>query len=83
YLIGKMLVKIPYLGIANLLLKEPMYPEYLQGAASPRALAAELADSLENPARLERTRAQAGRLRDILKEPAAGTAADWVAKRMR
>ncbi len=82
YFIGKMLVKIPYLGIANLLLKEPMYPEYLQGAASPKALAAELADSIENPARLQRTRAQTERLREILRVPAAGTAADWVAKRL-
>ncbi len=82
YIIGKMLIKIPYLGIANLLLKEPMYPEYLQGAATPKALAAELADSLENPLRLERTREQAERLRNILKEPANGTAADWVAKQL-
>lgn len=82
YFIGKLLVKIPYLGIANLLLKEPMYPEYLQGAASPRALATELADSLENPERLARTREQAERLRAILRQPAGGTAADWVAKRM-
>lgn len=82
YVIGRMLVKIPYLGIANLLLKEPMYPEYLQGAASPKALAAELTDSLENPARLAATRAQSDRLRDILKEPSDGTAADWVAKRL-
>ena len=82
YFIGKLLVKIPYLGIANLLLKEPMYPEYLQGSASPRALATELTDSLENPARLARTREQAERLRAILRQPAGGTAADWVAKRM-
>lgn len=82
YLIGRMLVKIPYLGIANLLLKEPMYPEYLQGAASPKALAKELADSLENPLRLKRTKEQAARLRKVLKQPAGGTAADWVARQL-
>lgn len=81
YLLGRMLVKIPYLGINNLLLKEPMYPEYLQGAASPEALAAELRDSLENPARLAATRAQAEKLRAILRQPAGGTPAEWVLRR--
>jgi len=38
YLIGRWLVKVPYLGIANLLLNEPMYPEFIQGAATPRRL---------------------------------------------
>lgn len=81
YLLGRMLVKIPYLGINNLLLKEPMYPEYLQGAASPAALAAELRDCLENPARREKTLAQTEALKVILRQPASGTVADWVIRR--
>jgi lipid-A-disaccharide synthase len=81
YLIGRMLVKIPYLGINNLLLKEPMYPEYLQGAASPTALAAELRSCLEDTRRLEVTRAQAEKLRTILRQPAGGTPAEWVLRR--
>lgn len=81
YLLGRMLVKIPYLGINNLLLKEPMYPEYLQGAASPVALAAELRSCLEDTRRLEATRAQAEKLRDILRQPAGGTVAAWVLRR--
>lgn len=82
YLLGRMLVKVPYLGIANLLLDEPMYPEYLQGAATPRALGDELCDCLENPARLARTRAQMERLRAILRQPADGTASDWLLRQM-
>ena len=35
YLAGRWLVRVPYLGIANILLGEPMYPEYIQGASSP------------------------------------------------
>ncbi len=31
YLMARWWVKIEYIGIANLLLKEPMYPEYIQG----------------------------------------------------
>ena len=78
YLLGRMLVKIPYLGINNLLLREPMYPEYLQGAAAPGALAAELRECLENEGRLERTRGQAARLRAALREPARSGVADWL-----
>ena len=79
YLLGRLLVKVEYIGIANLLLKEPMYPEFIQGAATPAALAAELRECLDDPARREKTREQAKRLRALLHEPAAGTAADWLA----
>ncbi|HEX2099051.1 MAG TPA: lipid-A-disaccharide synthase [Candidatus Synoicihabitans sp.] len=78
YFIGRRLVKVPYLGIANLLLNEPMYPEYLQNAATPTALARELRSSLEEPARRERTAQQATRLREILSAPAAMNPAAWL-----
>jgi len=83
YLLGRVLVNVEYLGIANLLLREPMYPEYLQGAASPRALAGELEDCLGNPARLVRTQEQAQRLRAILRKPTGGSAADWLEGHLR
>ena len=78
YLLGRWLVKVPYLGIANLLLKEAMYPEYIQGAATAEALARELKECVDDPVRRERTAAKAGHLRALLKQPASGTAADWV-----
>ncbi|CAM2769864.1 lipid-A-disaccharide synthase [Rariglobus hedericola] len=82
YIMGRMLVKVPYLGIANLLLKEPMYPEYIQGAATPKALAAELDACLRNIDRLITTQAQAEKLRALLRRPAGGTVADWVLRKM-
>ncbi len=83
YVLGRMLVKVPYLGIANLLLKEPMYPEYIQGAATPQALAGELDDCLRNINRLIATQGQAEKLRALLRRPALGTVADWVLRKMR
>ena len=80
YLLGKMLVKIEYLGIANLLLEEPMYPEFIQGAARADALAAQLRKCLHDPVRAQRTAVQAGRLRELLNVPASGTAAEWLAR---
>jgi lipid-A-disaccharide synthase len=82
YLMGRWLVKVLYLGIANLLLNEPMYPEYIQGAATPAALAAELRACLHDPARRTRTAAQAMKLRGALAVPANGTVADWLARRL-
>jgi lipid-A-disaccharide synthase len=82
YLLGQLLVTVEYLGIANLLLREPMYPEYIQGAAKPEVLARELDDCLKNPARIARTQAQAARLRALLSQPAAGSAVEWMLKHL-
>lgn len=83
YLLGKLLVKVEYLGIANLLLNEPMYPEFIQWAARPDALAAQLRACLGDPVRRARTTAQAGQLRELLSVPASGTAAQWLARMMQ
>lgn len=83
YYLGRMLVKVPYLGIANLLLNEPMYPEYIQHAATPEALASQLRQCLHDPNRQRRTAEQAARLRALLKVPATGSAGEWVAGQLR
>ncbi|MDO8541875.1 MAG: lipid-A-disaccharide synthase [Opitutaceae bacterium] len=82
YFLGRILVKVQYLGIANLLLGGPMYPEYIQHAATPDALAAELRACLHDPARQTRTREHAARLRQLLGVSANGTAADWLARHL-
>jgi lipid-A-disaccharide synthase len=82
YVLGRMIVKVPYLGIANLLLKEPMYPEYIQGAASPSVLAAELKACLHDPARRQETAVRAEKLRAILHQPAKGSASDWLSRQV-
>ena len=82
YLLARWWVKIAYIGIANLLLQEPMYPEYIQGAATAPALAAELQACIGDPARRTRTAAQAARLRARLSQPTGGTAADWLARQL-
>ena len=98
YLLGKMLVQIEHLGIANLLLGESMYPEFIQGAATPAALAEQLRACTADATRREQTSAQAARLRALLAQPAhstdstgspqarsgpaGGTAADWLARHL-
>lgn len=82
YVLGRLLVNVEYLGIANLLLKEPMYPEYIQGAATPAALAAELQACVHDPQRAIRTAEQAQRLRDLLGRSPKGSAADWLGRQL-
>ncbi|PHX84833.1 MAG: lipid-A-disaccharide synthase [Opitutia bacterium] len=82
YLLGRMLVKIEFLGIANLLLKAPMYPEFIQDAATPPALAEQLRSGLEDPARRVRTTAQAAELRALLERPTGGTAGAWLRRQL-
>lgn len=82
YLLARWWVKLDYIGIANLLLKEPMYPEYIQGAATSAALAAELRACLHDPERGARTTAQRQRLAALLNQPATGTVTDWLRERL-
>jgi len=80
YVMARWLVRVPYLGIANILLEEPMYPEYIQGDASPRALARELAECVGDPSRLARTRMQSDRLRSMLARPSGENESGWLAR---
>jgi lipid-A-disaccharide synthase len=82
YLMGRWLVRVPHLGIANILLGEAMYPEYIQGAASAAALADEIASSIGDPTRRSRTAAQSAELRSMLVNPAGVTEADWISRHL-
>ena len=51
WIMGRYLIagRVDHLGIANILLKRPAWPEYLQGACEPGALAARLRACVEGP----------------------------------
>ena len=82
YFMARCLVRVPFLGIANILLDEPMYPEYIQGAATPRALAGEVSACINDPLRQSRTSAQSAELRALLVNPAGITEADWLSRHL-
>jgi lipid-A-disaccharide synthase len=81
YLLGRALVSVPFLGIANLLLGEPMYPEFIQGAATAKALSRELTACVGDAIRRDKTVEQAVRLRKILKQPSNGVAV-WLLRQL-
>ncbi len=82
YRLGRILVKIPYLGINNLLLDEAMYPEFIQGAASPKKLAAEIFSVIESDERLKETRVMTKRLHSILRQSSEKNSAAWMVQQL-
>jgi lipid-A-disaccharide synthase len=79
YLLGRFLVKVPYLGMANLLLpKSPPYPEFIQGAARADALAKRLEFCLDDNEEAEKAMESSTSLRRLLSQPAEVSAADWL-----
>jgi lipid-A-disaccharide synthase len=78
YWMARALVQIPFIGIANLLLGKPMYPEYIQHAATPQALAGEL-ELCQTARRIDRAREDSARLREILGSPSERSPAAWLA----
>ena len=81
YWIGRMLVKIPYIGISNLLLDRPLHPEYIQNA-SPAVLSSEILRVLQDPLAAQEAASCAAELRELLLPDGGHHAADWLALAM-
>ncbi len=80
YWLGKMLVNVKYIGIANLLLDRPLHPEFIQGAASEENLSSELLRALDDSSAVEEAAQSATELRDLLHADSDATAAKWLAR---
>ena len=79
YLIGKLLVGVPYLGMANLLLPDnPPNPEFLQGRANGKILAQEMSKILDNQNSGEDAKQTAGKLFELLARPQNRATAEWL-----
>ncbi|WP_404421720.1 lipid-A-disaccharide synthase [Nibricoccus sp. IMCC34717] len=78
YVLGRMLIRVPHLGIANLLLKREAYPEYIQGRATPAALANELQVCLSDRARRSVAETNARELRQLLSTSSGPGPGEWL-----
>tara|TARA_B110000908_G_scaffold59284_1_gene72002 strand:- start:2776 stop:3975 length:1200 start_codon:yes stop_codon:yes gene_type:complete len=78
YWLGRILVKIPYIGIANLLLKRPLHPEFIQGAAKPKRLAEQILTALDDPQAGQAAAAGAAELGGLLHAGSGVSTADWL-----
>jgi lipid-A-disaccharide synthase len=70
YVPARMVIKVPYLGMANLLAGRPVVKEFIQSAAQPAAMAAEMLRLLDDPAAAPAMRADFEAVRAGLVSPA-------------
>ena len=79
YLLGRWLINVPHLGMANILLhKNPPYPEFIQGEANAGAIFKKTKEMLSN-SKIEKKYFQvSNELKDILKQDHQRDGADWL-----
>lgn len=75
YVLGKLLIRVPHLGMPNVLANREIAPELLQGAASPEALARVVEELLLDPARRDAQQADFDKIIASLGAPGAGARA--------
>ena len=79
WLLGRLLIRVPYIGMANLVAGKAIAPELVQFEATPERLAAEARRLLESPERRRRMQEQLREVRDQLGPPgAAGRTAEVI-----
>ena len=78
FLLGRMLTKLPYLGIVNLLLNSEIYPEYIQGRATAKNLESGLDRALFSEYSLRNTKESSKRLWEHLKTGEDSSASVWL-----
>lgn len=79
YFLGRHLIRVPFLGIVNILAGKPVVPEFIQNEAHPARIAEEVLTFLENRTRREAMLTEFARVRQMLgKEGASRKAAQAV-----
>ncbi|MDI6853440.1 MAG: lipid-A-disaccharide synthase [Deltaproteobacteria bacterium] len=82
FALGKRLIRVDYIGMANLLAQEPLFPELIQNDFTPARLAREALDLIRTPARLKVMRQGLSRVVTRLGGPGASARAAEVALRV-
>ena len=80
--LARLLVKVKYIGIANLLLDRPLHPEFIQSAASPSQLGRQLLRALDEGEAATEAQNGAGELRKLLHAGVDANAAEWLAREL-
>ena len=83
YWFVRYLIQVPYLGIANLLLKKTFYNEYIQWRAKPSLLVKELEGAIDSEERISNAESVARQLRDILRNKSSVSATTWLTEQIR
>ena len=76
YLIARLLVRTPFIAMANIIAGRELFPEFVQGAMQPGAMAQALQAWLGDAARVDELRARCGALHAEMRRGAADRAAE-------
>jgi len=71
YYVGRLLIRVSHIGMANLLAEEGLFPELIQHEVTPERIAAEVLNIIREPARLARISAGLKRIWHRLGGPGA------------
>ena len=75
YLFYRPQVKVPYIGIVNIVAGRQIIPEFIQFNASPKKIAGKTLEILGNSVELERMRSNLAAVKSSLGQPGAATRA--------
>lgn len=71
YFLGKLLIKVNYIGLANLIAQRPVVPELIQKDVTPEAIAENVVSLIQNPRRYADTCSALKQIRRKLGSPGA------------
>lgn len=82
YLIGKIMIRVPFIGLANLVAGKKVVPELIQGDAVPEKIAAEATAILKNRNRCEKIKEELRSVKKALGETGAAKKVAMLARDM-
>ena len=71
FMLGRALVRVPFIGLANLVAGRKLVPEYVQNDANAENIASALQDMLSDRDQLAELKKQLVELRDVMGGPGA------------
>src|SRR5262249_12047943 len=82
YAVARLLVRVPFIGMPNLILRKAVVPELIQGEVTAERIAHEVRAILDRPSRTAEIPAHLAQVRRLLGEPGAARRAAEIAARM-
>ncbi len=71
YLLYRPMVRIPYIGMVNIVAQKKIIPEFIQSGARPKKIASAVLKIMQNPSRLEQIKNDLAKIKDSLGEKGA------------
>jgi len=66
WFLARILIKIPYIGLVNVVAEEKIIPEFIQFGANPKKIAGECIDILQSPARISKIKIALAQVKEKL-----------------